>query len=188
MERYCGYVKRSTVRSRKHALASIDNRILETTQLEMAKMRYGLTKTLSLKPKRGHTSKDKFPNCMSCFRCCLTLSPHPTDPQYALMHPKRTLLVDSRLERQLIALIVTRCSPNSTDQKIPVATARKYVPRELMEWGRVQIYETGDRARGRALRKPESSTRDCSFVRVCFFLFQSPLTCLTIPLKVRGSR
>jgi hypothetical protein len=64
MERYCGYIKRSAVRSRKHAQASIDKRILETTQLEMAKMRYGLTKTLSLKPKRGHTSKDKFPDCM----------------------------------------------------------------------------------------------------------------------------
>lgn len=65
MERYCGWVKRSAVRSRKHALTSIDNRVLETTQLEMAKMRYGLTKKLSLKPKRGRTSKAKFSNCMS---------------------------------------------------------------------------------------------------------------------------
>ena len=65
MEWYCGYITRSTVRSRKHALASINNRILETTQLEMAKMRYGLTKKLSLKPKRGHTSKDKFADCKS---------------------------------------------------------------------------------------------------------------------------
>ena len=65
IKRYCGYVKRNTVRSRKHALASIDNRILETTQLEIAKMRYGLTKKLSLKPKRGRTSKDKFPDCES---------------------------------------------------------------------------------------------------------------------------
>jgi hypothetical protein len=65
MERYCGWVKRSAVRSRKHALTSIDNRILETTQLEMTKMKYGLTKQLSLKPKRGSTSKDKFPGCES---------------------------------------------------------------------------------------------------------------------------
>lgn len=63
MERYCGWVKQSAVRSRKHALASIDNRILETTQLEMTKMRYGLTKKLSLKLKRGHTSKVKFSEC-----------------------------------------------------------------------------------------------------------------------------
>jgi hypothetical protein len=33
MERYCGYIKRSPVRSRKHAQASTDKRILETTQL-----------------------------------------------------------------------------------------------------------------------------------------------------------
>ena len=70
MERYCGYIKRSAVRSRKHPQASIDNRILETAQLEIAKMRYGLTKTLSLKPKRGHTSKETFPHCKPpiCYR------------------------------------------------------------------------------------------------------------------------
>ena len=63
MERFCYWVKRHGVRSRKHALESLDNRILEVTQLEMAKARYGLTKTLSLKPKHGRTSKDKFPDC-----------------------------------------------------------------------------------------------------------------------------
>lgn len=76
MERYCGYIKRNTVRSRKHALASIDNRILETTQLEMAKMRYGLTKKLSLKPKHGRTSKDKFPNCTPHSHCQLNFMPN----------------------------------------------------------------------------------------------------------------
>ena len=48
MKWYCSYIKQSTVQSRKHPLASINNRILETTQLEMAKMKYGLVKTLSL--------------------------------------------------------------------------------------------------------------------------------------------
>jgi len=81
MERYCGYIKRSTVRSRKHALASIDNRILEATQLEMAKMRYGLTKKLSLQPKRGHTSKDKHPNCKSFPS---PFNPHPNNTQQIL--------------------------------------------------------------------------------------------------------
>ncbi|KAF9784483.1 hypothetical protein BJ322DRAFT_849234 [Thelephora terrestris] len=149
MERYCGWVKRSAVRSRKHALTSIDNRVLETTQLEMAKMRYGLTKKLSLKPKRGRTSKVKFSNY----------------PEYAMLDPKRTLAVDAALTRQLIDLIVTRCSPDSVDRKIPAAVARKYVPRQLTEWGGVQIHDTGDRANGRAHRKPESSTRDSCFVR-----------------------
>ena len=63
MERYCGWLKKRAVRSQKHALASIDNRILEVTQLEMTKMKYGLTKKLSLKPARSRTSKDKFPDC-----------------------------------------------------------------------------------------------------------------------------
>ena len=172
MERYCGWVKRSAVRSRKHALASIDNRILETTQLEMTKMRYGLTKKLSLKPQRGHTSKDKFPDCKSTWLSKLFASqPYPTDPGYALLDPKRALTVDSVLERQLVDLIVTRFSPNSAERKIPTETARKYVPSQLTEWGRVQIYDTGDRARGQAYHKPESSTRVSSFVRVRYFQF-----------------
>lgn len=83
------------------------------------------------------------------------------------MHPKRSLSVNSSLERQLTDLIATRCSPNSSDQKIPMATARNYVPKQLTEWGKVQIYETGDRAEGRAHRKSGSSVRDRCFVRVC---------------------
>ena len=64
MEQYCSYTKQNTVQSRKHLLVSINNQILKTTQLEMAKMKYGLVKTLSLKPKHRRTSKDRFPNCV----------------------------------------------------------------------------------------------------------------------------
>ena len=49
------------------------------------------------------------------------------------MHLKQTLLVNPSLEQQLIALIITRCSPNSTNQKIPVTIAQKYVPKELTD-------------------------------------------------------
>ena len=91
------------------------------------------------------------------------------------------LSVNPSLERQLIDLIVTRCSPNFRDQKISVATAREYVPRELVEWGRVQIHDAGDRVRGRALRTPESSIRDSSFVRVSHFLPLSLLLLVSSP-------
>lgn len=99
-----------------------------------------------------------------------------------MTQPKRVLPVDSSLKRQLIDLIVTRCSPNFFDQKIPYTIAGKYVPSELTEWGRVQIYDSGDRARGRAHRTSGSSTRDCCFVRVCHVNSLSFLISLT-PLK-----
>ncbi|KAF9645546.1 hypothetical protein BDM02DRAFT_3203518 [Thelephora ganbajun] len=135
MERYCGYIKRSAVRSRKHAQASIDKRILETTQLEMVKMRYGLTKTLSLKPKHGHTSKDKFPHCTPRFCCC----PH----------------LQQLTESDRPPVCITEPKADASRQH-----------HELTEWGRVQIYDTGDRASGRAHRKSDSSsTRDSCFVR-----------------------
>ena len=92
---------------------------------------------------------------------------HLTDPQYALLHPKRTLPINSSLKWQLVDLIVTRCSPDSADQKISFATVQEYVPNKLIEWGRVQIHDTGDRAHKWALQKSESSTRDCCFIWVC---------------------
>jgi hypothetical protein len=168
MERYCGYVKRSTVRSRKHALASIDNRILETTQLEMAKMRYGLTKSFLLSRSVDTLQRTSFLNCPS----------HPpVDSIRNLMAPNRSSVctdvpeADTPCQLQPQAAAhrshCDKVQPELCGSKDICRNSPKYVPSELTEWGRVQIYDTGDRARGRALRKPESSTRDCCFVRVC---------------------
>lgn len=100
-----------------------------------------------------------------------------------MLDPKRTLPVDAALTRQLVDLIVTRCSPDFADRKVSAATAKKYVPSELTEWGGVQIYDTSDRARGRAHRKPESSTRNSCFVRVCDVLHSPLIPCLTNLIK-----
>ena len=42
----------------------------------MVKMKYGLTKKLSLKPMRSRTSKDKFPDCKPSFNRRLDFKPN----------------------------------------------------------------------------------------------------------------
>ena len=77
------------------------------------------------------------------------------------------LKINESLRRQLAELIVTRCSPDSGRRKIPTATARKYIPDHLTEWGRVQLTDGGDRIRGYALTdENRSAQRTCSFIKV----------------------
>ena len=47
MERYCGFLKRDGVRSRREPYASLNNRVLHVTQLNITKVKYWLIDTLS---------------------------------------------------------------------------------------------------------------------------------------------
>jgi hypothetical protein len=77
------------------------------------------------------------------------------------------LKINEGLRRQLADLIVTRCSPDFGMRKVPTATARKYIPDQLTEWGRVQLADGGDRIKGHALVNEDTPTRrTCCFVRV----------------------
>ena len=49
MERYCGFLKRDGVRSRRKPYASLDNRVRDVAQLNITKIRYNLVDRLSLK-------------------------------------------------------------------------------------------------------------------------------------------
>ena len=63
MERYCGFLKRDGVRSRRKPYASLNNRVLHVAQLNTTKIRYGLVDCLSL---TGPANEDGevFPECM----------------------------------------------------------------------------------------------------------------------------
>ena len=50
MERYCGYLKRDGVRSRRHPYASLDRRVLHVAQLNTTKISFNLVDLLSLAP------------------------------------------------------------------------------------------------------------------------------------------
>ena len=66
--------------------------------------------------------------------------------------------------------LITRYSPLK-GPKIPLFAAKKYVPTvAVLQWGRIQVTEGGDRMCCRELVKPGSLGRDCTYVRVRLFV------------------
>ena len=83
------------------------------------------------------------------------------------------LKLDEDVRMVLIKSFVTRYSPLK-GPKIPMFNARKYVPvGPVLQWGRVQIAEGGDRACCRKMIKPGAVGRDCTYVRVRLFIINS---------------
>lgn len=83
-----------------------------------------------------------------------------------LLPPKRNLDIDSRLRKKLAAALVTRYSPDNPHMKISMATASKYIPTSVHQWGQAQIHHGGDCFKCRALLKGQSHARDCTYVKV----------------------
>jgi len=92
---------------------------------------------------------------------------HVTDSEYILLPPKKSLVIDSSLCKKLAAALVTRYSPDDNPRmKVSVATASKYVPASVRQWGQGQIGGGGDRFKCRALLKGQGHARDCTYVKV----------------------
>ena len=76
------------------------------------------------------------------------------------------LTLDEDIRTKLTAAIITRFSPLK-GPKIVSFVAKKYIPTgAVLQWGRVQIAEGGDRMCCRQMIKPGSLGRDCTYVRV----------------------
>jgi hypothetical protein len=88
------------------------------------------------------------------------------DSDYVLLPPNKKLEIDSGLRKKLAAALVTRYSPDNPQMKISIATASKYVPQSVSQWGQAQIRGGGDRFKCRALLKGRQHARDCTYVKV----------------------
>lgn len=88
------------------------------------------------------------------------------DSGYTLLPPKRKLVIDAKLHKKLAMALVTRYSPDDPSMKISMATASKYVPTNVRQWGQVQIRDGGDRFKSRAMLKGQKRARDCTYVKV----------------------
>lgn len=83
------------------------------------------------------------------------------------MRPKKVLKLGEDVRTKLAMALITRYSPLQKGPKIPSFVAKRYIPTEaVLQWGRVQITEGGDRICCRAMIKPGSLGRDCTYVRV----------------------
>jgi hypothetical protein len=85
------------------------------------------------------------------------------------MRPQQALVLDGDVRTSLVRALITRYS-RLKGPTIPVSVAKKYVPTEaVLQWGRVQVAECGDRMACRKMIKPGSLGRDCTYVRVRLF-------------------
>jgi len=85
------------------------------------------------------------------------------------MRPRKFLKLDEDVCTVLTKALITRFSPLK-GPKIPSFTAKKYVPTgAVLQWGRVQVSEGGDRICCRKMIKPGSLGCDCTYIRVSLF-------------------
>jgi len=105
-----------------------------------------------------------------------------TDSDYILLPPEKSLEIDGRLLKKLAAALVTRYSPDDPRMKISIATASKYVPTSVRQWGQAQIRNEGDRFKCRALLKTQAHSRDCTYVKVSVY---RPLSLVAIPWLIK---
>ena len=89
------------------------------------------------------------------------------------MRPRKTLKLEEDVRTVLVKALITRYSPLQ-GRKISAFDARKCIPTEaVLQWGRVQIPEGGDRMCCHKMIKPGSFSRDCTYVRVCLTIIVS---------------
>jgi len=92
------------------------------------------------------------------------------------MRPRKMLKLDEDVRTVLVKALITRYSPLQ-GRKIPAFDARKYVPTgAVLQWGRVQVAEGGDRMCCRGMIKLGSLGRDCTYVRVRLTTVTYPFT------------
>ena len=91
------------------------------------------------------------------------------------MRPRKMLKLDDDVRTKLAMALVTRFSPLHKGRKIASFTAKKYIPTEaVLQWGKVQITEGGDKLCCRSMIKPGSLGRDCTYVRVSLVRITPP--------------
>ena len=93
------------------------------------------------------------------------------------MPPRKVLRLDEDVRKKLTVALITRFSPLN-GRKIPSNIAKQYIPTEaVLQWGRVQVAEGGDRMCCRGMIKPESLGHDCTYIRVgLLFVVTFPFT------------
>jgi hypothetical protein len=82
-----------------------------------------------------------------------------TDPKSVLLPPHKIIDVSAPLANKVAISLATRYG-------ITVAAARKYVPSQLSQWGKVSRLEGGDTIHTRDLIRLSDKDRDASYVRV----------------------
>jgi hypothetical protein len=143
MERYCGKLL-PAIKSQRFPYSNFSNRICDVALISALELIYNLD--LSFKVWRPLAKKTfSTPECES-FQPFIALLQfkHSTDPKSVLLPPHKILDVPAALANK-VAISLATC------YGITVATARKYIPAQLSQWGKVSRLEGGDTIHARDL-------------------------------------
>ena len=106
------------------------------------------------------------PVCTSLISWTTTTEKYAADSEYVLLPPTKKFAIDSGLCKKLAAALVTRYSPDNPLMKISIATASKYVPMSVHQWGQGHIRGGGDWFKCCGLLRGQRHARDCTYVKV----------------------
>lgn len=166
MERYCGSLQ-PAIRSRRFPYASIDRHVIDMARLAHIKIIYNAHDALCLAPPKQMRGII-VPDCgySLSLACCqpaqIRVSHVSTDPTCSLQPPSRrtnTTSLESGLLQKVVAHLQTRFN-------ITAAAARRALPAEIDQWGKVQVLNDGDLIHASSMVRLRVDSRNMSYVRV----------------------
>ncbi|KAL7280964.1 hypothetical protein ACG7TL_005913 [Trametes sanguinea] len=123
------------VKSRRYPYASLNQYALDLAQLSQIAMRYGIEQELSLRPPR-----------------------RGTNPKAILLSPHREAEIPTAVHTKIAQCLATRFD-------VTMAVARRYIPRILHQWGKVQRVDGGDMVHAADLVPRSEGGRDATYIR-----------------------
>jgi hypothetical protein len=162
MERHCNTLL-PAIKSRRYPYESINSFVSATAQLNQIELLYNLDKELYLDPDQKEHDGFIHESCKdSLIPICLIADfPNLIDPLYMLCGPRRleTLLLPMR--NKVLACLATRFNVRRN-----VVQSVVKLDHPMVQYGKVNRLEGGDRMVGRDLVAGTDDSRDASFVRV----------------------
>jgi hypothetical protein len=139
----------------------MDQHLIDLSQLRQIKILYNLTDEQLGKPPKCLSSQAKrLEDCKLCLGdLTLNLMTTVADPQYELVAPKRVGPLDDATRKVLTNGLATRFG-------VPSKVARKYLPEDVEQWGKLRRLEGGDIMHAHDIVSKRMDGRDASFVRV----------------------
>jgi hypothetical protein len=154
----------------------MDQHLVDLSQLRQIKILYNLTdEQLGKPPEYPSSWVKRLEDCKLRFGTfTLNLRQFVTDPQYELVAPKRVRPLDDTICKILVNGLATRFC-------VQPKVARKFLPEEVEQWGKLRRLEGGDIMHADDIVRKRMDGRDASFVRVgellyCQILFETNLS------------
>ncbi|KAH9946895.1 hypothetical protein B0H21DRAFT_857356 [Amylocystis lapponica] len=142
MERFCGTLL-PALKNRRYPYASLSHYAVDIAQLYQIELLYDMQQELSLRPQSvSHLAEYK----------------SDAYPKAVLRPPHRVSEISLAMHTKIAQSLATRFDTT-------MAVARRIVPRNLSQWGKVQRVDGGDLMHAADIVSATENTRDATYVR-----------------------